>query len=304
MSLLLNVATATRSGRLGAIIRALRLTALLALVAGLGACSAVRLSYNNAPELMYWWLDGFVDFDKAQAQRVRSDLAALARWHRKEELPLVAELLQSAQALASQQQVSSEQICSLYERGTARMEAVVQRALPGAAAVATNLQPSQLNSMAAAYDKNNRKWREEWLSTDSDGVAKRTLKIRERLEDFYGSLSASQVRQLQARLDRAAKDEPLHYREIVRRQQLLLQTLATLRQVDANTAQSALAEVAQGYFHSSDPAYRASKEASVSQTCDAMAELHRSTTAQQRNTMVAALQGYARDVQSLIAATP
>ena len=266
MSHFLNGATATRSGLLGAIIRALRLTALLALVAGLGACSAVRLSYNNAPELMYWWLDGFVDFDKAQAQRVRSDLAALARWHRKEELPLVAELLQSAQALASQQQVSSEQICSLYERGTARMEAVVQRALPGAAAVATNLQPSQLNSMAAAYDKNNRKWREEWLSTDSDGVAKRTLKIRERLEDFYGSLSASQVRQLQARLDRAAKDEPLHYREIVRRQQLLLQTLATLRQVDANTAQSALAEVAQGYFHSSDPAYRASKEASVSQT--------------------------------------
>ena len=304
MSHFLNGATATRSGCLGAIIRALRLTALLALVAGLGACSAVRLSYNNAPELMYWWLDGFVDFDKAQAQRVRSDLAALARWHRKEELSLVADLLQSAQALASQQQVSSEQICSLYERGTARMEAVVQRALPGAAAVATNLQPSQLNSMAAAYDKNNRKWREEWLSTDSDGVAKRTLKIRERLEDFYGSLSASQVRQLQARLDRAAKDEPLHYREIVRRQQLLLQTLATLRQVDANTAQSALAEVAQGYFHSSDPAYRASKEASVSQTCDAMAELHRSTTAQQRNTMVAALQGYARDVQSLIAATP
>lgn len=304
MSLLLNVATATRSGRLGAIIRALRLSVVLGLLAGLGACSAVRLSYNNAPELMYWWLDGFVDFDKAQAQRVRADLAALARWHRKEELPLVAELLQNAQALASQPQVSGEQFCGLYERGAKRMEALVQRALPNAAAVATTLQPGQLKSMAAAYDKNNRKWREEWLSTDSDGVAKRTLKIRERLEDFYGALSPAQVRQLQVRLERAAQDEPLHYREIVRRQQLLLQTLATLRQADTNTAQTALAEMAQGYFHSSDPAYRASKEASVVQTCEAMAELHRSTTAQQRNNMVTALQGYARDVQSLIAAAP
>jgi len=289
---------------LAAIIRALRLPLLLALLACLSACSAVRLSYNNAPELLYWWLDGLVDFDKAQTQRVRGDLAALARWHRKEELPLFAELLQNAQVLANQQQVSGAQICSLFERSAERMEALVQRALPSAAAIATTLQPGQLKSMAATYDKNNRKWREEWLSTDSDGVAKRSVKIRERLEDFYGPLTSAQVRQLQAALDRAAQDEPLHYREIVRRQQLLLQTLSTLRQADANTAQTALAGLAQGYFHSSDPVYRAYREASVSQTCEAMAELHRSTTAPQRNKMVLALQGYARDVQTLMATTP
>ena len=304
MSLLLNSAPAAVSGRWGAIIRVLRLCLLLALLAGLSACSAVRLSYNNAPELIYWWLDGFVDFDKTQTQRVRSDLAALARWHRKEELPLVADLLQSAQTLAAQPQVSAEQICKLYEHSTARMEALVVRALPSAAAIATTLQAGQLKSMAAAYDKNNRKWRDEWLSTDSDGVAKRTLKIRERLEDFYGPLSPAQVRQLQARLDHAAQDEPLHYREIVRRQQVLLQTLSQLRQADTSAAQAALSDLAQGYFHSNDPSYRASKEASVTQTCEAVAELHRSTTAQQRNAMVASLQGYARDVQSLMAATP
>ena len=304
MSLLLNGAPAAGAGRLVAIIRALRLPLLLSVLACLSACSAVRLSYNNAPELMYWWLDGFVDFDKAQSQRVRADLAALARWHRKEELPKVADLLQSAQTLASQPQVSAEQICSLYERGASRMETWVQRALPTAAAIAPGLQQSQLKSMAVAYDKNNRKWRDEWLSTDADGVAKRSVKIRERLEDFYGPLSPAQLRPLQARLERAAQDEPLHYREIVRRQQLLLQTLAQLRQTDTTHAQAVLAELAQGYFHSSDAAYRASREASVSQTCEAMAELHRSTTAQQRNAMVAALQGYARDVQSLMAAAP
>ena len=289
---------------MGAIIRALRLALILCVLAGLSACSAVRLSYNNAPELTYWWLDGFVDFDKAQAQRVRADLAALARWHRKEELPLVADLLRTAQTLAAQPQVSGEQICNLYERSTARMEALVQRALPGAAAVATTLQPGQLKSMAAAYDKKNAKWRDEWLSADSDGVAKRTIKIRERLEDFYGPLSAVQVRQLQVRMDRAAQDEPLHYREIVRRQQLLLQTLTQLRHADAGTAQSALTTVAQGYLYSPDATYRASREASLTQTCEAMAELHRSTTPTQRTAMVGALQGYARDVQSLISATP
>jgi len=90
------------AGRVPGIIRALRRAVLLGALLALGGCSALRLSYNSAPELLHWWLDGFADFDKAQSQRVRTDLAELARWHRREELPLVAELLQSAQALASQ----------------------------------------------------------------------------------------------------------------------------------------------------------------------------------------------------------
>jgi hypothetical protein len=38
----------------------------LGLALALGGCSALRLSYNNAPTLLYWWLDGYADFDKSQ----------------------------------------------------------------------------------------------------------------------------------------------------------------------------------------------------------------------------------------------
>ncbi len=34
-------------------------------LAGLSACSAIKIGYNNLPELSYWWLDGYVDFDGA-----------------------------------------------------------------------------------------------------------------------------------------------------------------------------------------------------------------------------------------------
>jgi Family of unknown function (DUF6279) len=288
------------------IIRALRLPVLLVLLGAalaLGGCSVLRLSYNNAPELLHWWLDGFADFDKAQSQRARADLAELARWHRREELPLVAELLQSAQALAAQSP-SGAQICALYERSVVRMEAVVEHALPAAAAVALTLQAGQLRAMEATFDKNNRKWREEWLSTDGDSMARRTQKIRERLEDFYGALTPGQVRQLQANMEKSGADEPLHYREILRRQRDIVETLATLRQTDASTAQTALAALAKGYFHSPDAAYRVYKDRAVEQTCDAMAELQRSATAQQRKNMVKALQGYSRDVHALMAQTP
>lgn len=304
MPLFFNSAPAALASRLAAIIRVIFGAALLGVLLGLGGCSAVRLSYNNAPELMLWWLDGFADFDKAQSQRVRTDLATLARWHRQEELPQLAELLQNAEALASQPQPSAAQICALYARSVLRMEALVDRALPGAAAVVPTLLPSQLKTMAAAYDKSNRKWREEWLGTDKDSVSRRTQKIRERLEDFYGPLSPAQWLGLQNSMDAAASDEALHYREILRRQQELLQTLAKLRQADASTAQAALSALAQGYFHSPDASYRASKDQAVAQTCEAIATLHRSATAQQRKKMVSAIQSYAGDLHALMAQTP
>ena len=46
---------------------------LLALLL-LGGCSAVRIGYNQAPTLAWWWLDGYLDFDAAQAPQVKAAL--------------------------------------------------------------------------------------------------------------------------------------------------------------------------------------------------------------------------------------
>lgn len=308
MPFLLNFVHTPGQQRQSAIIRAtlaaLRtgamLAALLATLLALGGCTALRLSYNNAGTLAYWWLDGFADFDSAQSQRVRTDLADLARWHRQDELPLVAELLQGAQALA-QQQPEATQICALYQRSVLRMQALAQRALPGAAALAPTLQASQLSHLAAKYEKNNHKWREEWLSTDTDSLARRTQKIRERLEDFYGPLTPAQVRQLQLRMEASGLDEALHYRELLRRQQETLRTLERLRGTSPSTAQAALSQLMNEYFQSSDPAYRAYRDRSVAQTCEAMAQLHASATPQQRKNLLRKLQSYLQDVRALMA---
>ena len=39
----------------------------LTLVAG---CSALRIGYSTAPDLVYWWLDRYVDFNGHQTVRV------------------------------------------------------------------------------------------------------------------------------------------------------------------------------------------------------------------------------------------
>lgn len=276
---------------------------LVGTLLGLGGCTALRLSYNNAETLAFWWMDDYFDFDKTQTERVRTDLADMARWHRREELPLLAELLENAQALA-QKQPDAAQICALYERGLLRMQALAEHALPAMAAVAPTLRPSQLKDLAAHYDKSNRKWREEWLTTDTDALDKRTQKFRERLEDFYGPLSPDQSRQLQQRLAAAGLDEAQMYRERVRRQQEALRTLDGLRGDSAANAQAALGKLMKEYFESSDPAYRAYRDRSVAQTCEAMAQAHASATPQQRSNLVRKLQAYAQDVQVLRGQSP
>jgi hypothetical protein len=47
------------------------------LLPGLAGCSAIKLAYNQAPDLTYWWLDGYFDFNGQQSPKVRDELAKL-----------------------------------------------------------------------------------------------------------------------------------------------------------------------------------------------------------------------------------
>ena len=50
-----------------AIIRRLLVVSVLAGMSALAGCSAVRLAYHQAPELAYWVLDDYADFNGAQS---------------------------------------------------------------------------------------------------------------------------------------------------------------------------------------------------------------------------------------------
>jgi len=194
------------------------------LILVLGACSSIRLAYNNAPELAYFWLDRYVDFDKAQGKRVSAELEQLLRWHRSEELPLIADLLQSAQTLALQTP-SGPQLCALNQAVLQRSEAIGLHAVPAAAAIVTTLSSQQLANLAKAYEKSNRKMREEWRSAQAQGMDNRTFKSLERLEDLYGSLSSAQRRLFQDAMATTGFDSTRYLEEVQSRQQITLQTL-------------------------------------------------------------------------------
>jgi len=92
---------------------------LLVLLFLLGGCSAMQTGYNNAPSLLYWWLDGYVDFNAGQADPVRDSLVSLQAWHRREELPAYATLLQRLQQDAGQD-ITPELACSQLDQACIR----------------------------------------------------------------------------------------------------------------------------------------------------------------------------------------
>ena len=266
----------------------------------LGGCSAARLGYSAAPDLMYLWLDSYLDFDNAQARRVSAELKLLHRWHRSEELPLVADLLQEAQTLALQNP-DGPRFCGLYASVMQRSDALTQRAIPAAAAVVPSFKPEQLTALAKTYEKNNRKMREEWQDARAQGMELRTRKSLERMEDLYGKLSAEQTQNFKEAMAQTGFDEKRYFEEVQARQHSVLQTLERLRGANAPSAQSALADLAQRYYQSANPAYRQYHDQMAVNTCAAFAKLHAQTSAEQRKHMVRVLKGYENDVRALAA---
>lgn len=287
--------------------RIICLLAALAALALLGACSAVKLAYNNAPDLVYWWIDGYADLGEAQSLQVREDLERLHQWHRGTELPRIAELLRRMQLLAGAN-TSPAQVCALFAEARSRFDAVVNQAGPGVVALATSLSAAQLAHIETRSAKANAEWRKDWASGNPQERHDKRMKAAvERSEQFYGTLEERQLAVLRTAIAQSGFDPELSYAERLRRQQDLQQTLrfvnGTSGSAKPDTAQAttALRAYLERSINSPNPAYRAYTDKAVLDNCNTFAQLHNSTTAEQRTRAVRRLGAYERDARELAA---
>lgn len=285
-----------------AIIRSLLLASAVAL---LSACSAVKLAYNNLPELGYWWVDGYADLNDAQSVQLRGDLARLHEWHRANELPRVADLLQQIQR-DTPADTTAQDVCRFFDQVRDRLDAARAQAEPGAVTLAMSLTPGQIRHVEAKFDKGNAEWRREWLALDRvKRLDKRLASAIERAEQFYGTLDERQRAVLRAGLARSTWDPQRSFTERQRRQQDLLQTLRTLGGADGATrpTRQQAGVLLQAYLErvarSPDPAYREHAQTAIQENCVTYAALHNSTSAAQRARAATRVAGYERDAREL-----
>lgn len=272
---------------------------LLVLLAG---CSAVQTGYNNAPTLLYWWLDGYIDFNDAQARPARASLDALHAWHRRRELPAYAEWLGRVQQQAGGT-VTPEQVCTELAQARLHLQRLGEQSADGLARLAPSLQPEQLHHLARQFEKHNQKWREEWLDGSPAELLERRLeRAVGRYEDFYGSLAETQKTLLRQRLTASSFDARLAWAERLRRQQDMLQVLQEHRNGErpAHLKAEMLALV-QRSLTPHEPAARAQFERMLQEGCQSIAALHNSSSLAQRRRLGERLRGYEVSLRELAA---
>jgi len=293
------------SSSLQGVVSRLRIIVVLAVLSAvLAGCSAVRLGYNQAPELLYWWLDGYADFDDAQSRRVREMLGQWFSWHRRTQLPDYAGLLVRAQAdvLAD---TTPERTCRWWAVLRQRSEVAADQALPYAAELILTLSARQIQHIEGRYARTNEEFRKEYLASDmaqrQKNAVKRTL---ERAEFLYGTLDDAQ-RERVARLVAASPfDAEFWYAERLQRQREALQLLRRLSGEPAqrDAALAALRVQIERTVRSPRENYRRYQEKLEIYNCSFAASVHNATTPAQRQAAVARLKGWEADFRALAAA--
>lgn len=283
--------------------RALIIVALCGALGALSGCSALRIAYGTAPDLAYWWLDRYVDFNSAQTPRVREAIKHWFAWHRRDQLPDYAALLARArvEVLAD---TTPARVCEWQSEVLQRARTAFDQIAPAAADVMLTITPEQIRHLEKRYAKNNAEFRDTYLQPDPRQRAQHTQeRTVDRAEMLYGRLDDAQVERIADGLRRSPFDPELWLAERRQRQQDALQILRRLGSEHANRAR-ALAEL-RGYADrledSPRDAYRRYDARLTEFNCAFAASLHNATSAAQRRTAAKRLSGWEDDLRAMIA---
>ena len=279
-------------------------TWLLAL-ALLGGCSAVRIGYNQAPTLVWWWLDGYLDFDASQAPQAKAALQQWFDWHRRTQLEDYAALLATAQ-LQVMQPATPQQVCHWADELRARMATALAYGEPLAADLLPLLQPAQLAQLERRYRRANEDFERDFLQQGDERLQASTARTIDRAQMLYGRLDERQRELLAAGVAASPFDPVAWYAE---RRALQRETLQTLSRLMAGTASQADRESKLAALHALSArlqqappgAYRDYQQRLADYNCAFIASLHNSTTPAQRQAARERLAGWERDLRALAA---
>jgi len=269
----------------------------------LAGCSALRLGYNQADKLTYYWVDGYADFDETQAKKVREAIGAWFAWNRRTQLNDYAELLTRIET-DTRGETTPERACAWWAQIRARIDRGVDQAVPAIADLATTLKPEQFERIAQRQAKSQKEFRDDFMQPDpAKRLAEAVKRAVGRYEMLYGELTPLQKERLELLVSESPFQPALSFDEMKRRQREALQLLKQLA-AGTTTGEAAQAQV-RGWLKRVDPPpsepYRQHSERIIQHNCRVFAAVHNSTTPEQRQVASRKLRGWAEDLRVLAA---
>ena len=284
----------------------LKLLIILAAAALLAACSTLRVAFGTAPQLTWWWLDGYADFTSEQAPDVRRAIDDWFEWQRVSQFAGHAELLaEMAEQVAAP--TTPQQVCRWQARLFDRAGPALDRALVQAAVLLPRLDARQWRHMEQRFAKKDAELRPAFPHPDpAERQAEAARRQAERYERLYGRLEEAQRRLIAAAVAASPFEPERWLAERARRQR---ETLAVLQRLTAERADTdrrlaALRALTEQFERSPDPAYRSYRDRLAAHHCATFAQLHNATTPAQRQTARERLRGWAADLRAMAAAQP
>lgn len=281
---------------------------MLAAALVLAGCSALRLAYSQAPDVAYWWLDGYIDFTGEQTPPMRDGLKAWFGWHRRAELPVLASHLSTLERQVMEP-ATPGQVCAWFDEGERRFAAALDHAAPIVAGPMLTLTAAQLEHLQRRQTKANEEFRDDFLAPDRAARQARSIeRAVDRAEQFYGTLTAEQRLLVERRVAGSPFDPERWDAERRARQADLLDALRQLqarrdldRAAAREQAETLLRTQGRQLWRSPREAYRGYSQQLRGYNCDFIAQLHNLTTPAQRERARAKLRGWEADLRLLAA---
>ncbi len=272
----------------------------------LTACNAMKLGYQQGDHLAYWWIDNYVDVSDDQEPQTRDAIARFFAWHRREQLPEIAALLQRTKSEV-QGPVTEAQLERVRD-DTQRMARVAfDHAIPDVADLLLTLTPEQLKRMERKFADGNAKYRKKFLrGSPEDRLEARYDKVMEWATLIYGRFSREQQDAIRAALRPVVDNAEARFAERMKRQQAWL---ALARQVQAEHPPKARVITLLQRFGDQWQApptreRRVSYEANTEAGLTVAAQIANMTTPEQKRHAVERFQKWIEDTQSLMREAP
>jgi len=221
-------------------------------------------------------------------------------------LPAYVDLLQKVQQKMPQD-ITTSQACDVFADVRQKALAMTDYVEPAALSLAATFTQTQLDAMQRKFAKGNTTWREDYLEGNArDIFEKRQKSALKRSEMLYGSVTDKQRGLIALQIEKSQFKAALSYAERQRRQKDILQTLGKVianpaSPQDVANLQKDMRSLLERSVTSPDAAYRSYLEVVTQEGCASFAELHNTTSPEQRKKAVEVLAGYEQDFKLLMA---
>lgn len=274
--------------------RRLRLAfAVVVLACAAGCTSFVRLAYDNADVALRYMADDYLDLDGVQAEAVRERIARIHAWHRADEVPRYAAMLDSASARI-RKGLHVEDVAWAVDTVQARYRVLVTQAIDETAPLARRLTPANLDRMQRRLEESNRKFERENAVRDPEAHrAERMRVLVKRAREWLGEVTPGQ----EARIAKFVAASPGVYAHLLderRRRQAAV--LMVLRDAPAGVDPAArLKQLLVQYEQHRAPDHAASAADWQARLAELLVDLGHSLTDAQRTHLLDRLAHYRRE---------